>query len=63
MLKLSVQQFVSHLPAEQRGPVLISQEAFLAFLRSEFRCNDRSKRALTEAAVSYAERKGVICTA
>lgn len=57
MLKLSVQQFVGHLPVEQQGPVLVSQEAFLAFLRSEFRCNDRSKRVLTEAAVAYAERK------
>ena len=60
MLKLSVQQFVSHLPIEQQGPVLVSQEAFLAFLRSEFRCNDRSKRTLTEAAVLYAERKQVM---
>lgn len=60
MLKLSVQQFVGHLPIEQQGPVLVSQEAFLAFLRSEFRCNDRSKRVLTEAAVAYAERKGVM---
>ena len=60
MLKLSVSQFVGHLPVEQQGPVLVSQEAFLAFLRSEFRCNDRSKRALTEAAVCYAEHKGVM---
>ena len=60
MLKLSVQQFVSHLPVEQRGQVLVSQEAFLAFLRSEFRCNDRSRRVLTEAAVTYAERKQVM---
>ena len=59
MLKLSVQQFVNHLPAEQQGPVLRSQEAFLAFLRSEFRTNDRSKRALVEAATRYAERQGV----
>ena len=60
MLKLSVSQFVGHLPVEQQGSVLASQEAFLAFLRSEFRCNDRSKRALIEAATVYAERKGVM---
>jgi len=60
MLKLSVQQFIGYLPAEQRGPVLVSQEAFLTFLRSEFRVNDRSKRALTEAAVAYAGQKGVM---
>ena len=59
MLKLSVQQFISHLPAEQQGPVLQSQEAFLAFLRSEFRTNGRSKRALVEAATTYAERRGL----
>ena len=59
MLKLSVQQFISHLPVEQWGPVLKSQEAFLAFLRLEFRTNDRSKRALVEAATRYAERQGV----
>lgn len=59
MLKLSVQQFISHLPAEQQGLVLRSQEAFLAFLRLEFRTNDRSKRALVEAATAYAERQGV----
>ena len=60
MLKLSVSQFICHLPAEQQGPVLVSQEAFLAFLRLEFRCNDRSRRALTQAAVTYAERKQVM---
>ena len=60
MLKLSVSQFVGHLPVEQQGSVLKSQEAFLAFLRSEFRCNDLSKRALVEAATVYAERKGVM---
>ena len=60
MLKLSVSQFVSHLPVEQQGSVLVSQEAFLAFLRSEFRANDRSKRALVEAATVYAERKQVM---
>ncbi len=60
MLKLSVQQFVGHLPVEQHGPVLVSQEAFLAFLRLEFRCNDRSKRALVEAATAYAERGRVM---
>ena len=59
MLKLSVQQFISHLPAEQQGLVLRSQEAFLGFLRLEFRRNDRSKRALVEAATRYAERQGV----
>ena len=59
MLKLSVQQFISHLPAEQQVPVVQSQEAFLAFLRLEFRHNDRSKRALVEAATRYAERQGV----
>ena len=59
MLKLSVQQFVSHLPLEQQRLVLRSQEAFLAFLRREFRRNDRSKRALVEAATAYAERQGV----
>ena len=32
----------------------------MAFLRSEFRCNEGSKRALSEAAVSYAERKQVM---
>ena len=60
MLKLSVSQFVDHLPVEQQGSVLVSQEAFLAFLRSEFRCNDRSKQALVEAATVYAERKQVM---
>ena len=60
MLKLSVSQFVGHLPVEQQGSVLVSQEAFLAFLRSEFRANDRSKRALTEAATVYAECKQVM---
>ena len=60
MLKLSVSQFVSHLPVEQQGSVLVSQEAFLAFLRSEFRCNEGSKRALVEAATVYAERKQVM---
>ena len=59
MLNLSVQQFMGHLPAEQQGPVLRNQEAFLAFLRLEFRRNDRSKRALVEAATHYAERRGV----
>ena len=59
MLKLSVQQFIGHLPAEQQGPVLRSQEAFLAFLRREFHRNDCSKRALVEAATRYAERQGV----
>lgn len=59
MLKLSVAQFISHVPFEQQGPLLVSQEAFLAFLRSEFRANDSSMRALTEAALAYAERKGV----
>ena len=60
MLKLSVSQFVGHLPVEQQGLVLVSQEAFLAFLRSEFRANNRSKRALVEAATVYAERKQVM---
>ena len=32
MLKLSVSQFVNHLPVEQQGSVLVSQEAFLGFL-------------------------------
>ena len=59
MLKLSVHQFVSHLPVEQQGPVLVSQEAFLSFLRSEFRCNDYTKRALAEAAVAYAKKEYV----
>ena len=59
MLKLSVHQFVSHLPLEQQGPVLVSQEAFLSFLRSEFRCNDYTKRALAEAAVAYAKKEYV----
>ena len=59
MLKLSVHQFVSHLPVEQQGPVLVSQEAFLSFLRSEFRRNDTTKRALAEAAVAYAKREHV----
>jgi hypothetical protein len=60
MLKLSVQQFVAHLPAEQQGPVLVSQEAFLAFLRAEFRANEASKRALVEAATTYARREQVM---
>lgn len=60
MLKLSVQQFVAHLPAEQQGPVLVSQEAFLAFLRTEFRANEASKRALVEAATTYAKREQVM---
>ena len=59
MLKLSVHQFVSHLPVEQQGSVLVSQEAFLSFLRSEFRCNDYTKRALAEAAVAYAKKEYV----
>ena len=59
MLKLSVHQFVSHLPVEQQGPVLVSQEAFLSFLRSEFRRNDYTKRALAEAAVAYAKKEYV----
>ena len=59
MLKLSVHQFVSHLPVEQQGPVLVSQEAFLSFLRSEFRRNDTTKRALAEAAVAYAKKEYV----
>ena len=50
MLKLSVHQFVSHLPVEQQGPVLVSvRRLSLSFLRSEFRCNDYTKRALVEA--------------
>ena len=59
MLKLSVHQFVSHLPLEQQGPILVSQEAFLSFLRSEFRCNDYTRRALAEAAVAYAKKEYV----
>ena len=59
MLKLSVHQFVSHLPLEQQGPVLVSQEAFLSFLRSEFRRNDTTRRALAEAAVAYAKKEYV----
>ena len=39
--------------------MLASQEAFLAFLRSEFGHNDRSKRALVEATTAYAEGQGV----
>lgn len=60
MLKLSVQQFVSHLPAEQQGPVLVSQKSFLAFLRAEFLANEASKRALVEAATTYARREQVM---
>ena len=34
---ISVQQFVSHLDLEAQGAVLISKEAFLAFLRERYR--------------------------
>jgi hypothetical protein len=63
MLKLSVHQFVSHLPAEQQGYVLYSKEAFLDFLRSEFRNNERTRRALGEAAVACARRERVLVDA
>ena len=60
MLRLSVYQFVSHLPIEQQGAVLVSKEAFLAFLRDEFRGCEVTKRALVEAATVYAKREQVM---
>lgn len=63
MLKLSVHQFVAHLPMEQQGAVLTSKEAFLAFLRTEFHRNDRTRRALGEAAVACARRERVLVDA
>jgi hypothetical protein len=63
MLELSVHQFVSHLPAEQQGQYLYDKQAFLAFLRQQFRSNEAAKRTLFEAAVHYARRDRiqVIC--
>ena len=63
MLKLSVHQFISHLPAEQQGHVLGDKEAFLAFLRAEFHRNERTRRALGEAAVACARRERVLVDA
>ena len=60
MLKLSVHQFVSHLPIEQQGAVLVNKEAFLAFLRDEFCGCEVTKRALVEAATVYAKREQVM---
>lgn len=60
MLKLSVHQFISHLPVEQQGAVLVSKEAFLAFLWDEFRRCEVTKRKLVEAATVYAKREQVM---
>ena len=60
MLRLSVHQFVSHLPVEQQGAVLVSKEAFLAFLRDEFRRCEVTKRKLVEAATAYARKDKVM---
>jgi hypothetical protein len=55
---ISVQQFVSHLDLEAQGAVLISKEAFLAFLRERYRGLDENasqvRRDLESAAKKHA---------
>jgi hypothetical protein len=55
---ISVQQFVSHLDLEAQGAVLISKEAFLAFLRERYRGLDENasqvRRDLESAAHLHA---------
>ena len=55
---ISVQQFVSHLDLESQGAVLISKEAFLAFLRKRYRGLDENasqiRRDLESAARKHA---------
>ena len=61
---ISVQQFVSHLDLESQGAVLVSKEAFLAFLRERYRGLDEESfqvwRDLEHAAWLHASG-GRIC--
>lgn len=58
---LSVHQFVSHLDLEAQGTVLVSQEAFLAFLREQYRgtsdLDAQARRDLEQAARAHISGK------
>ncbi len=58
-MHLSVSNLISHLPVEQQGPLLISKEAFLAYLRSDFHKNQYIKATLLEAAIAHGTHKRV----
>ena len=64
---LSVHQFVSHLDTEAQGTILVSQEAFLAFLRERFteQTDDSAqvRRDLYAAARDQLEGKRVLVDA
>ena len=53
---ISVQQFVSHLDLEAQGAVLISKEAFLAFLRERYRGLDENASQVRRDLESAARR-------
>jgi hypothetical protein len=58
---LSVHQFVSHLDLEAQGALLVSQEAFLAFLRERYSgpsdLDAQARRDLEQAARDHADGK------
>lgn len=54
-MHVSVNQFVSQLPAEQQGYYTYSKEAMLDFLRNSFHSDERIKRLLVDAARKQAQ--------
>jgi hypothetical protein len=59
-MHVSVNQFVSHLPAEQQGFYTYSKEAMLGFLRTSFHSDERIKRLLVIAARKQAQGENVL---